>query len=421
VTRAKVAGYRSNSEHEYFDRGLSGLMESLPAGTARSLIHVFDCPSCQDLALADLAELIESRDDEQPPEPSAEVAALADDLLGTPDGKWAEALKDPRFHRVDLMDRLMEDGRFSMESRAALAICLGAQVEPADPATSSRMMLAYCLEATSHRQAGRLRDAEKGLDNAACFLTAEPRDVGPYSRTLALLRWEQGRLYDAAAHLRYGAQAFGEVKLRLDQGVCLALLGLVYLEAGEMKRAPFPLFRGMRCLGNRRPSLLSMHGSLALALSLAQIGWEDEAREAREQAWLTQVSPESAGQAEVSWLEGRTSMALGENGEAHRLLDAARAQLLAGRRFADAALASLDLAALYARTGRRREIGRLVEDLEQAGLQRPEAQLGADNLREFIKAGPSSKTAASMAAMLSTYLRRAFRLRFPGLQTLPWT
>lgn len=234
----------ASGDHAYFGGGLSGLMDSLPAGAARSLIHVFDCPLCQDLALADLIELIESRDDEQPPGPSAEVAALVDELLGTPDGRWSEVLKDPRYHRIDLLDRLMEDGRFSMESRAALAICLGAQVEPADPAISSRMMRAYCLEATSYRQAGRLRDAEQGLDNAACFLAAEPRDVGHYSRTVALLRWEQGRLYDAAAHLRYGAQAFGEIKLRVEQGVCLALLGLVYLEAGEMKRAAFPLFRG---------------------------------------------------------------------------------------------------------------------------------------------------------------------------------
>jgi hypothetical protein len=412
---------RSTGEHAYLDGGLSGLMDSLPAGTARSLVHVFDCPSCQDLALADLAELIESRDDEQVPEPDAEVILLADELLGTPDGKWTEVLKDPRFHRLDLMDRLMEDSRFSMDSRAALAIVVGGQVQPADPAIGSRMMRAYCLDATFHRQAGKLPAAEKALDNAACFLTGEPRDVGHYSRTLALLRWEQGRFHDAAAHLRYGAQAFGEIKLRVEQGVCLALAGLLYLEAGEMKRAPFPLFRGLQCLRNRRPSLLSTHGSLALALSLAQISWEDETRKTREQAWLSHVAPESGGQAEVSWLEGRTSMALGEHGEANRLLDAARVQLLAGHRYADAALASLDLAALYARTGRRREIGRLAEDLEQAGRQRPEALFGAENLREFEKAGPSARTAASMAAVLSTYLRRGFRLRFPGLQTLPWT
>lgn len=271
---------RRAGDHAYFDGDLSELMESLPGDAARSLIHVFECPSCQDLALAHLADSVESRDEQPADLPSAEVAALADELLGTPGGKWSEVLKDPRFHRMDLLDRLMEDRRFAMESRAALAICLGAQVDPVDPAISSRMMRAYCLEATSHRRAGRLRDAETGLDNAACFLTAEPRDLGCYSRTVALLRWEQGRLHDAAAHLRYGAQAFGEIKLRVEQGVCLALLGLAYL---------------------------------------------------------------------------------------------------------------------------------------------PEAQFGAENLHEFVKAGPSAKTAESMAAVLSTHLRRSFRLRFPGLQTLPWS
>ena len=60
-----LAGPRSTGEHVYLDGGLSGLMESLAPGTARALIHVLDCPSCQDLALTDLAEMIESRDAEQ--------------------------------------------------------------------------------------------------------------------------------------------------------------------------------------------------------------------------------------------------------------------------------------------------------------------------------------------------------------------
>lgn len=170
-----LADRRSTGEHVYFDGGLSGLMESLAPGAARALIHVLDCSSCQDLALADLAELVESRDVEPPPVPSAEVAALVDELLGTPDGEWIEVLKDPRFHRLDVMDRLLEDVRFSMETRAALMIGLGAQVEPADPGISPRMMRAYCLEATLHRQAGKLQAADKALDNASCFLMVEPQ------------------------------------------------------------------------------------------------------------------------------------------------------------------------------------------------------------------------------------------------------
>jgi tetratricopeptide (TPR) repeat protein len=171
---------------------------------------------------------------------------------------------------------------------------------------------------------------------------------------LALLRWEQGRLHDAAALLRYGAQAYGELKRRHDQGVCLVLVGLAYMEAGEIKRAPAPLLRGLMSLDDSEPSRLSACGWLSLALAFALLGWEENAREAREQAWLSKVAPEAAELAEVIWLDGRVAAALGETEEADRLLDSARVQLLASRRIPDAALASLDLAALYAETGRPR-------------------------------------------------------------------
>lgn len=242
-----------------------------------------------------------------------------------------------------------------------------------------------------------------------------------YSRTLALLRWEQGRLYDAAALLRHGAQAYGEMKRRRDQGVCLALVGLVYVEAGEMKRAPAPLLRGLMSQADRPISRLSACGWLSLALALALLGWEDEAKEAREQAWLYHVGPAEVGLAEVAWLDGRVAAALGLTKDAGHLLDRARVQLLARRRISDASLVSLDLAAHYAETGRGKEISRLVAELEEMGGERREARLGADALRCYLEAKPSHGNAREKAEVLSASLRRSLRWSHPGLQTLPWT
>jgi len=423
--RARVAVYRSNDEHAYLDGGVSGLLDSLPADSARALIHVLDCPTCQDTALAEAIEAVESRDEEKPAI-HEEVEALLTELLAIPQDQRAEAVKDPRFQRMELLDRVLDETAATCDIAyaahlAALAIWLGTKTDSGDAGLRPRLVRAFCLSANARRFAGQLDAAGKDLDNASRFLSGAPEEVGLYSRMLALLRWEQGRLHDAAALLRYGAQQYGELKRRQEQGVCLALVGLVYVDAGEMKRAPAPLLRGLTSLGDPPPSRLSAYGWLSMALALAQLGWEEEAREAREQAWLFHVAPEEAGQAEVSWLDGRIAAALGETGEADRLLDAARVQLLSGHRIADAALASLDLAVLFAETGRGKEIGRLAADLEERGGQRPETSLGAETLYDYARSKPSRGHAFEKAAVLSVSLRRAFRLSFPGLQTLPWT
>jgi hypothetical protein len=421
--RAKISVYRSNDEHVDLDEGFEGLLESLPADSARALIHILDCPDCQDAALALNSEAVESRAEEKPPI-SEQIEALLAELLAIPQDQRADAMKDPRFRRMELLDRVLDEAAAACDIvysgyLAALAIWLGGMTEPRE--APPRLVRAFCLHANVQRLSGKLDAAEKSLGSAACFLSGKPEEVGLYSRILALLRWEQGRLQDAAALLRHGSHAFGELKRRTDQGVCLVLLGLVYVEAGEMKRATAPLLRGLTSPGGRPPSRLSVCGSLSLALAAALLGWKKEAREAREQAWLFHAPPEAAAQPEVSWLAGRVAGALNETREASRLLDAARVQLLSVGRIAEAALASLDLAGLYAESGRSKEIGRLAAELEEAGAQSPVSELAAGALRDYVESKPSVANAFEQAAVRAASLRRTVRLRFPGLQTLPWT
>lgn len=421
--RARIPIYRSNAEHVDLAEGFEGLVESLPADSVRALLHILDCPTCQDTVLAMYGEAVESRAEEKPPI-SEQVAVLLEDLLAIPQDQRAEAVKDPRFHRMELLDRVLDEAAATCDVShamylAALAIWLGSVTDPLE--AGPRLMRGFCLEANAQRLAGKLDAAETSLDNASCFVQGRPEEVGLYSRILALLRWEQGRLQDAAALLRHGSHAYGELRRREDQGVCLALLGLVYVESGEMKRATAPLLRGLTSLGDRPPSRLSVCGFLSLALAFALLGWKKEAREAREQAWLFEAPPEEAAQAEVSWLAGRVAGALGETREAGRLLEAARAELLARRRIAEAALASLDLAGHFAEAGRSKEISRLAVELEEAGAHSPAAKLGAGALRDYVESKPTVANAFEQAAVRAASLRRSFRLRFPGLQTLPWT
>jgi tetratricopeptide (TPR) repeat protein len=339
-----VTVYRSNDEHTYLDGGSPALLDSLPEDRARALLHILDCPTCQDAALAQAFEAVESRDEEKPPI-RKEVDSLLAELLAVPEDQRVEVLKDPRFQRMELLDRVLDETAAASgvdldlaTHLAALAVWLGTKTDFDDPGLRPRLVRAYCLKANALRLVGKLDRADKELDNASCFLSGAPEEMGLYSRMLALLRWEQGRLHDAAALLRYGAQAYGELKRRHDQGVCLTLLGLAYVEAGEMKRAPAPLLRGLMSLDD-----------------------------------------------------------------------------------SEAALASLDLAALYAETGRVKEIGRLATELEEAGDEPWATRLGVDALRSYVESKPSRGKAFEKAAVLSGSLRRTLRLGHPGLQTLPWT
>jgi tetratricopeptide (TPR) repeat protein len=415
-------------EHPFPEGGARELMATLPSAAVRSLLHVLECPSCQDAALGDLADVLEARPDDPPADPvlRREIETLLAELLAVPAKEREEAiLQDRRFHRLDLLDLVLEEGEAKQgrgpgrtTNLAPLAVWLGSVVRPDARGLGPRLMRGFCLDATARRLAGKLGAADDALDSASYFLSGEPEDLGLYCRTLGLLRWEQGRLYDAAALLRQGAQAWGEARRRREQGACLILLGLVHLEAEQIAKAPGPLFRGLVSRKGQPPSRLSAQGSLSLALCLAMGGREEEARQVRELAWQLHVMPEPCEQAEVTWLEGRIAAHLGEAGEAERLLDTARAQLLAARRVIDAGLASLDLAAVYAQAGRGARIGSLVQDLEISGAGLPETKEVVHTLRDLTKAKPGRDIAK--AAALAAYLRRTCRVRFPGRQTLPW-
>ncbi|MFL6197828.1 MAG: hypothetical protein ACJ76J_01510 [Thermoanaerobaculia bacterium] len=423
----------SDLEHPFPEGGARELMAALPAEAARSLLHVLECPSCQDAALGDLADALETRPDDPPADPvlRQETEALLTELLAIPAKEREQAiLQDRRFHRLDLLDLVLEEGEAKQgrgpgqsTNLAALAVWLGGVVEPDARGLRPRLVRGFCLDATARRLAGKLGAADDALDNASFFLTGEPEDLGLYCRALGLLRWEQGRLHHAAALLRHGAQAWGEVRRRKEQGVCLILLGLVYLEAEQLAKAPGPLFRGLVSQRGQSPTRLSAQGSLSLALCLAMGGKEEEARKVRELAWQLHVMPKPSEQAEVTWLDGRIAAYLGEPGTAERLLDTARVQLLAARRVVDAGLASLDLAAVYAGAGQGARIGALAKDLEISGAGLPETKEVVQTLRDLGRAKPGRSIATEArekAAVLAAYLRRTCRVRFPGRQTLPW-
>lgn len=167
-------------------------------------------------------------------------------------------LQEKRFHRMDLLELLLDEGEAAVGEDpekgrvlAALAVCLGSLAGMDCRELRPRLVRAFCLEANAHRLEERLADAATALNSAQFFLPGSPRERALYYRELGLLRWEQGGLEEAAALLRHAAQAWAEEGHWREQGVCLVLLGLLHVETEDFSKAAGPLARGLSRVGGR--------------------------------------------------------------------------------------------------------------------------------------------------------------------------
>lgn len=225
------------------------------------LNHILECPECQDLTLAEMASAMDLPGVEEPStrggrQTRGEAGKLLAELLRIPGSSRQTALQDPRFHRHDLLDLMLDRGEEAMTrdsgratELALLAVWLGSAGDPVDAGLRPRMVRAYCLEANARRLGRDFDGADRALDDATFFLPGGSPERGPYCHALGLLRWEQGRVDEAAALLRHAARAHGEAGSRTEQGACMVLLGLLYVEMGEIEKAPGPLVRGRPARG----------------------------------------------------------------------------------------------------------------------------------------------------------------------------
>lgn len=147
------------------------------------------------------------------------------------------------------------------EELARLALWIAARPHPARlvgqvEAIKSRGL---CLMGNARRLIGDLPHAEESLRRAAYHLLGPPqsRERGCYCRMLAQLRRDQGRGSDAVGLFWRAARIFGDAGERLEEGECLADLGFLFLQRGELSRAVFPLRGAREALeGRGSPELL---------------------------------------------------------------------------------------------------------------------------------------------------------------------
>ncbi|HEY0510869.1 MAG TPA: hypothetical protein VGH73_03135 [Thermoanaerobaculia bacterium] len=364
-----------------------------------------------------------------------EAESLFAELLAHPPEQRMKALKKARFRKPAFVELLLEKSRdFQLadperaEALALMAASLTVQLHKPDQDADGALIAVFmarsnCLAGNARRLLGSEADAEIAFGNAAYFLarSAGSCDRAFYCRSLAVLRWEQGRMDEAVSLLFHAARIFAENGAIEEEGTCLALAGLLAMEEGDAERALAPLRKARLTMPAPCRPWLSVRLRLTLALALADLGYLGRARWMRQEAWqlyALQTSPEE--QFRAQWLEGRICMRLGAWQESFDLLDGVRAKLTADRLLPESALAALDQALLLAQWKRTPEIEALIQDFATALLDEDGLDIALRGLRSFQRDLAAGKAPQEAAAGIASFLRRTFRFRGFRVEPLPF-
>jgi tetratricopeptide (TPR) repeat protein len=177
--------------------------------------------SAMSLPMSRLARELQRRIAEHQRE-AQEAEELYAELMVIEAEQLVPIFEDPRFRRAALVEKLLEasrdalpDGPQRAEELAALASALAVYLSDADEAAEGRVRAA-CRRADARRLAGDRAGAERALGEA----TLHSGDTGAQAelcRALGLLRWEEGRIDEAAALLERAAALWAEEEVTHEE------------------------------------------------------------------------------------------------------------------------------------------------------------------------------------------------------------
>lgn len=306
------------------------------------------------------------------PEWVARQTAAAGELLELPDRhvrrmvarrQWrshaqAELLAGLATGQLDRSERASELARLACT--AAAAVSPSALTAADDLRSRSLLVLARTL-----RHLGMHQDAERALAGAARRFhdPEQPGEVGFYLAEVGKLRWEEGRLDEAAACFAQALTVVGERRRgSVLRGGLHLLAGHLCLDLGQFDRAG-ELLAGFDLDADRFP-VLWRRARLATELCFAAGGRRSELPMGNgSDAAPGMLDPEGVWQ---DWMCGRIAAAASHLTVAQRALDAVRRRLLAVGSLREAAAASLDLAMARRAARRPAGFGRLGRDLAVA-------------------------------------------------------
>jgi hypothetical protein len=276
--------------------------------------------------------------------------------------------------RVETLLAASWDLRYSdpreMLRLAELALFAGERLEQAryGRATIADVRARVWAElANAHRVGDDIVRAELAMVRAVSWVhrgSGDPWLVARVADLMASLLADQRRFADAAELLDKVYAFYLRMGDRHLAGRALISRGIFAGYDSQPRRALALLLQGLDLIDFRQDSRLAVHAVHALLHNLVECG---RYRQARIHLWRSRSLFARHGgrlsQLRLRWLEGRIDAGLGKLERAERDLLATREGFAATGNPYHAALVALDLAAVWLRQGKTRQVRQLVEEM----------------------------------------------------------
>lgn len=366
-----------------------------------------------------------------------EARELWEEIVDQPDARREIVLRhDPRAHTWGLVEILLDESRDLAfdDCRVAERLAERAllQVDTLDRAYYGESRIAdlsarcWGRIANARRMRSDLRGADAAFTEAEIHLRIGTHD--PLERALLLdlkasLKRDQRQLDEAARLLHRAIEIFDDAGERHRVGRSMFALANVYHSAGDNERAIAEIQRALPLIDTALEPRLEFLARHNLTTMLTEAGHFMEARRMLGESMpLYRRFPEQWTKNRLSWVEGNIEAGLGQLESAERHLLAARDGFVEQGIAFDAALVALDLAIVYARWGRNRELGGLAHDtlaIFRSLAVHPEALAALSFL-----ATAAEREAASLEVIrsIANFFRRAQvdpEIRFDPAATYP--
>ena len=334
---------------------------------------------------------------------------------------------DPRFRSWVLCEQLLEtahEAGFEDPIRALELARLGTEMaERLDPAAYGAAQLKD-LAARAWAALGnaeRIRSDFQAADN--CFQKAEQLLKAGTGDPL-----EKARLYLLKISLLGAQQRFPEAFRLLDRvvtigrkwkepqlcGKALIARGLLCALADQQESVHRLLAEGLQLVDPAVEPRLVVCARHNLVVHLVEIGRYPEALHLLEETRpLYDRLKDRMNLLRLRWLEGKIALAQGDFKQAETLLLEVRRELIGQEIGYDAALASLDLARIYARQGRTHDMRPLAEEILEVFRSRQIPRETLTALIIFQKAAELEGVTVGLVHELSEYLQRAQKTSGP--------
>lgn len=308
----------------------------------------------------------------------AEAPVLLSEILEHPPDEWEELARgDDRFRSLALcrliLDRSCEESVETPRRGERLAAFSLTVIELLDPGRYGNRVLedararAWIAIGNARRIASNLWGAEEAFRTAQEHLRRGMRDCLEKAQLLrykACLRRAQRRFPEAAGLFRRSISIY--LSLGEERCAAQAIVSFALLEQyrGEPERAIDLLDRAAQLVDPGEDARLDGCICFNRINGLVDAGRILEAQSLLARRPEIFRAPDEGVRLRVRWLEARIALALGRRTEGAALLDQVRNGFARRDDGYQAALASLELAALYARIGKTEEAGRLAREAQ---------------------------------------------------------